>query len=281
MRQDFEVLTADNLLLAGKIFLADNPKASVLIVHGLGEYQKRYNHVIDYFLKNNISCFTFDLRGHGNSEGKRGHTRSYGHLMDDLFKVISKIKSHYTPPLFLFGHSMGGNIVANYLLRKPHEDIKAAIISSPWLRISMKTPAIKMIVGRFMLKVAPSFAQPTNLDVNALSHKDNIIKEYVEDPMVHDKITPSLFFGGRDAGDFAIENSHQIDIPLLVTHGTADKIVDFSASRDFAKKGKHEFRSWEGMYHEPHNDLDSENIIKYYTDWFSSRIGLKDDSEQF
>ena len=124
----YNIKTKDNLLLC--IQKWENPKktkGTICIIHGLGEHQNRYKHVSKFFTKNGFQVYTYDQRGHGQSQGKRGHTPSLDHNLDDLGRVLKSIKYQ---KLFLYGHSFGGNVLANYLIREQPNNVVGKNITS-------------------------------------------------------------------------------------------------------------------------------------------------------
>ncbi|MGK7391422.1 MAG: lysophospholipase [Candidatus Cyclobacteriaceae bacterium M2_1C_046] len=273
MKKSNSLKTKDHLKIATEEFLVPESRASVILVHGLGEYKDRYHHIAEAFNQAGFSFFSFDLRGHGDSQGKRGYTPSYDALLDDLNVVIEYVAQHNDTPIVLYGHSMGGNIVANYLIRKKDKRIYAAIITSPWFRLRMKASSIKLAIGLLALKIFPSLAQSTNLNPEFLSHDPQVIKEYTFDPKIHSKITPSLFFGAREAGEFAIKNASSINIPLLVTHGTGDNITDPDATKEFAQNADENatLKLWTNLYHETHNEFEKSKVIQSTIKWLEEQ----------
>ena len=140
--QAYELKTSDGIsLLAQKWNDVEDSERSLLIVHGLGEHQNRYAHVAEHFVKDGFQVYSYDQRGHGKSDGPRGHTPSLSQNLDDLNLVINSI-SHKN--LYLYGHSFGGNVTANYLLRRGCDTLRAAILSGAWLKL-YKEPSIPNI----------------------------------------------------------------------------------------------------------------------------------------
>lgn len=274
MKKSNSLATKDFLELFIDSFSVPEGKASIILVHGLGEYKARYQYIAEAFNQANYSFVIYDLRGHGDSQGKRGYTPSYDVLLDDLEAVIDYIAEKNNAPLVLYGHSMGGNIVANYLIRKKDVRIQAAIITSPWFKLRMKASSFQLTLGQLALKIFPGLSQNTNLNPDFLSQDPQVVKEYREDPKVHAKITPLLFFAMRKAGEYAIDNAHAINVPLLVTHGTADSITDPDATKDFAENaGKNTtLKLWPGLYHETHNEFEKEKVIKNIINWLQEQI---------
>src|SRR5271155_2393190 len=93
-----------------------NTKADVLLTHGLGEHSAKYGHVAGFFAQNGYRLCTYDLRGHGRSHGRRGHVNRYAELLDDLEMVMNYYKRDEVP-MFLYGHSLGGEVTINCRLQ--------------------------------------------------------------------------------------------------------------------------------------------------------------------
>jgi acylglycerol lipase len=71
------------------------PRAVVLTVHGLGEHKGRYQELASIFVEKQIAVFSFDHRGHGQSDGRRGHARSIDQLVEDLEQVLMQCRSNF------------------------------------------------------------------------------------------------------------------------------------------------------------------------------------------
>jgi alpha-beta hydrolase superfamily lysophospholipase len=255
----------------------EKPKAVVVLVHGHGEHVGRYVHVAEAFIKAGYALSGFDLRGHGKSGGPRGHTSSYEALMDDIADFLAQVANRYPRlPLFLYGHSLGGNLVLNFILRRK-PNVVGAIVTAPWLKLAFDPPAVQVTLARAMNKIAPGFTQNSKLDTTALSRDVQIVKAYDNDPLVHDKISARLYVGIYDSGLWAIEHASGIPVPLLLMHGTADRLTSAQASRDFAERGgkKVTWRAWDGWYHEIHNEPEKAEVLKVMTTWMNACIKKK------
>ncbi len=131
-QEEFIITAQDGLELKGQMCIpVHEPVAVVCLVHGMGEHQGRYAHVASYLVENDMAFFSHDLRGHGRSQGKRGHTPSYSHLLNDIENLLKRARREYNNlPIFLYGHSLGGNLVVNYLLRRGSSELTGAVITS-------------------------------------------------------------------------------------------------------------------------------------------------------
>ncbi|MEI7499858.1 MAG: lysophospholipase [Bacteroidota bacterium] len=249
-------------------------KGVIVLIHGLSDHAGRYHHVGTYFAGSGYSTIIVDLRGNGKSFGKRGHFPSFQRIMDDISLFIKEaMKRHPSVPLFLYGHSMGGNLVLNYLIRnKPL--VAGAIITSPWLRLTIKQPHYKVILAKLANIVFPSLTQPDGIIPSVLSHDNEVAKSYTIDPLVHNRISVRTFLEIAIAGEYVLKHADKVDCPLLMMHGTDDTLTSFSASKEFSSKviDKHTFKVWEGFYHELHNEIEREAVLEFVRDWIDSSI---------
>jgi alpha-beta hydrolase superfamily lysophospholipase len=259
-----------NTKFYGQYFKTDTVKGVVILVHGMGEHANRYtNFVIPKLLEKNLSVITYDQFGHGRTEGKRGHNPGYEAVLDCLGHIIDKAKEVFgDAPLFLYGHSMGGNVVINYALRNEHH-LKGIIATSPLLRLAFKPPTWKLFLGKIIQKIAPSITMPSELDVNAISRDSTEVKKYTDDPLIHDKISPNYSLTFFETGEWAIKNAHKLQTPMLIIHGTGDQITDHTASIEFVNNSNvmASLELFENGYHELHNDLEKDKFIETLTNW--------------
>ena len=245
------------------------PKAAILLVHGHGEHVGRYEHVAAALAEQGYAMLGFDLRGHGKSGGARGATPSYDALMDDIASFSGQAEARFAGlPRFLYGHSMGGNLVLNYALRcKP--DLHGVIATGPWLKLAFDPPATQVTLSRMMNSLAPGFSQHSKLDTKGLSHDQAVVAAYEHDPLVHDMVSARLFLVMYESGLWALEHASEFPLPLLLMHGAADPITSAKASQEFAQKAgdKATLKVWEGLYHEIHNEFEKPEVFKTMLEW--------------
>jgi len=247
-----------------------SPKAVICLVHGHGEHSGRYAHVAEFWLESGIATYALDLPGHGKTVSKRGYTPSYEVFLDSVEALVAHAKKEMPDlPVFIFGHSMGGNIVANYLLRRKPTGIAGTILSAPWFKLAFEPPAIKVKLGRWVGKLFPGFVQHTNLDAADISRLPEEVSKYRHDPMIHDLISASMFTGVFDAGEWALAHAASWNTPLYLYHGTGDKLIAHEGSAAFAAKarGDVQLKLWEGLYHESHNEPERIEVLQAVADW--------------
>ena len=253
------------------------PKAVVALVHGLGEHTGRYEHVAKAMTEAGYALVGFDLRGHGKSSGIRGHFPSLDAVMQDIKDFFAFLTMRYPDlPQFLYGHSLGGLLVLTYSL-KNKANLKGVIATGAGLRSPIHEQKMKILVAKLLGSLAPSALIPSGLETAAISRDKNIVDIYVSDPLVHDRI--SLGFGktGLNATEYAWSHAEEFSAPLLIMHGSADRITYPHGSADFSKLAAMNnqditLKLWEGMYHEVHNEPEKEQVIKYMIDWLDSHL---------
>lgn len=273
--RDWEWTSYDGLNMYAQSWESEGkPKAVVCLIHGLGEHSGRYAHVGKAFAEAEFALAGFDLRGHGKSGGSRGHTPSYEAIMEDISQFIDLVAGLYPElPRFLYGHSMGGNHVINFALRRDAE-LAGVIATDPWLKLAFQPPALKVLLGKMMTKIRPGFSQANGLETAALSRDSEVVHAYVNDPLVHDRISARLFLDMFDSGLWALDHAAENSLPLLLMHGDADKIVSLEASKQFATSAgdKVTLRVWKGLYHEIHNEPEQNEVFAFMIDWMNSQL---------
>jgi acylglycerol lipase len=243
----------------------------LVLVHGMGEHSGRYMHVIEHFNKHNISVFTFDLPGHGKTSGQRGFIKKFSDftaVIDVVCKDITENKP--AVPLVLMGHSMGGNIIANYLIKGNYTPT-TAVIASPWFQLAFKPPFLKYVLAKIANLVFPSLQQTSKLELDAISKDRQEVQKYIDDPLNHDYITPRLFIEVQQAGFAAIRKAHTIKIPLLVYHGNSDTITSCKSTKWFfsrlGSRKESKLILYPSGFHELHNEPNKEEVLNAITDY--------------
>ncbi|AOW21566.1 alpha/beta hydrolase [Urechidicola croceus] len=258
----------------GQYWKPRHPKSVVVLVHGMGEYSGRYaNFFVPTLLKNNIAVISYDNFGHGKTEGKRGHNPNYQSLLSVISKVLNKKQEVYgNIPTYLYGHSMGGNLVLNYALTK-QPNVNGIIATSPFLRLAFQPPKWKLIAGKILQKIAPFITLSNELNPKDISRDKLEVHKYEHDQLIHDQVSPNYSITIMRKGKWAIKNAHKLNYPTYILHGSDDRIIDYSASIEFANKTeKATLKIYEGGYHELHNDLCKKEVLQDVINWIDSNI---------
>jgi alpha-beta hydrolase superfamily lysophospholipase len=250
------------------------PKAVVCLVHGLGEHTSRYDHVAEAFGRQGFVLFGADLRGHGRSGGARGHISSIEDFMQDIDELLGQARVRYPGlPIILYGHSLGGIQVLYYgLTHKP--DVKGVIATSSGLHTALEKQHVKVMMAKILGSLMPNTDIASGLDPKSISRDEKVVQAYINDPLVHDKI--SLGFGKIMVGvtSWTLAHAGEFSLPLLLLHGKADVLAFPSSSIEFAAplKEKCTLVLWDDAYHELHNEPEKNEVFKTMTLWMDARL---------
>jgi len=253
---------------------AGNPKAAVVLVHGLGEHCERYAHVGAKLAEKGYALLGFDLRGHGRSGGPRGHAPLFEAFLKDIDEMFAQASARYPGVRqFIYGHSLGGVLVLNYVLRRKPA-LAGAVVTSAALRTALEDQKTKVAMVKMLGSLLPSASLASGLDAELLSHDRGVVDRYKQDPLVHDRVSFGMGKGLLRASRWAIDHAGEFSIPLLLMHGTADGIALERGTREFATKVKQgvTLKLWEGMYHETHNEPDKEQVLAFVLAWLDDHL---------
>jgi alpha-beta hydrolase superfamily lysophospholipase len=255
----------------------DSPEAGLVVVHGLFEHSRRYEQLAETMAPYGFSTFVLDLRGHGASEGRRGHVRSFDVFLQDLDRFRREVQGLVPVglPLFLVGHSLGGLISLRYL-EEYDVPFRGAIITAPWLGTAVDVPRWQVLASSVLTRLLPAFPFPARLDAALLTHDDERAADYRDDPLIHSTITPRLFTETATAIEQAHRRGDRIRTPILFLLAGDDQIVDTSRSLAFAQSlpvGDITIDVLEGDYHEVLQERDRAATMAEMRDWLFDHLG--------
>ncbi len=245
------------------------PKGVVCLVHGLGEHSGRYAHWAGMLNQAGYSMIAMDLRGHGKSGGQRGHVNSYEEYFKDVDLLVSEARVRFPGThLFLYGHSLGGMITVDYILRKKPV-YAGVIITALSNKSSLAEQKLKIFLVKMLEPVLPRLSMSTGLVPATLSRDPDVVSRYINDPLVHHQA--SLAWANATIGSIAFSDQHAPEwkLPLLIMHGELDKLGYAEGSREFAGniKGDCTLKIWTGLFHEIHNEPEKEQVFEFTRVW--------------
>jgi alpha-beta hydrolase superfamily lysophospholipase len=239
------------------------------VVHGHGEHGGRYQRFAEGMAKHDIATYAVDLRGHGDSAGPRGHVDSWSQWVDDTVAFVSLVESQTKGEVIPVGHSFGGVVMLSAVRSGKLTGARRFVLSSPALRLTSEVPGWQTKAVRLMSAVQPKLSLSNNVDPRTISRIPEEVEAYRTDPLVHNKITTRLYSEWRRASRENLERAGDIKIPFLILAGTADRLIDPAGSKALHERAPQtsDLRMLEGRYHEPFNDLASEEVFEMIAAW--------------
>lgn len=273
-----EVRLDKRTVLAGQVWCAERPRALIAIVHGLGEHAGRYAALASDLARARFTVAAFDLPGHGDTGGPRGDIPSWLHVRDHaipaMFTASRGMPGQPTNlPHVLLGHSMGGVMALDHAIAHPR-DLSALVVSAPALK-SVPPPWWKLTLAQVARVATPTAGFPNGLPVEALSRDPEVVKAYRDDPRVHNRISPRLYFAFEEARHRVMQDARRLAVPTLVFQGMADRVVDPKGTLEFTSACPHGMVRFETLvetYHELFNDLGREAVVKHLVAWLDAAL---------
>lgn len=245
--------------------------AVVVIAHGLAEHGGRYARLAQHLAQQGCAVYALDHRGHGQSQGRRALIEKFDHCVHDLDPLVT-LAADENPGLkpLLLGHSFGGVIAVSYALQH-QERLQGLMLSAPALQVERAAWPL-LLVARLLSALAP--AMPVHaIDASAVSRDPDEVRAYESDPLNYRGMLPArTLVELLDRLAWLPAAYPTLQLPLLVMHGTADRLALFAGGerlyREAGSRDKTLLR-YEGYYHELFNEpaADRERVIADLSDW--------------
>jgi alpha-beta hydrolase superfamily lysophospholipase len=261
--------SADGTKLAYRAWPKAGADTTFAVVHGLGEHSGRYVRFAEAMAGHGMSTYALDLRGHGESEGQRGHVDSWLQWTDDVSAFVNHVQHLVGAEIVPLGHSFGGAALLSTVLAGKLPNSRRFVVSSPALKLKLQAPAWKVAVAPFASKIVPRLAMDNEVDPAAVSRIPEVVAAYRSDPLVHNRISSRMYTEWQTATVDILSRAAQIKIPFLVLAGTDDPLIDPEGSRRLHELAPSlsELHMLEGRYHESFNDLGSDEVFQIVADW--------------
>jgi alpha-beta hydrolase superfamily lysophospholipase len=266
---------AGGLSLFRRTWRPAGPARAILInVHGLGDHSGLYPTLVEHFTARGVAVYAPDVRGNGRSPGQRGYVERWDQYREDLERFVTLVgREEPGPPIFLLGNSLGGLIVLDYALHRP-AGIRGIIAVSPPLG-RLGVPAPLLALGRVLSRIWPRFSVRTGMDLSGLARDPAVLETVLADPLFHRMGTARLSTEVTAAIARVQAAAPRFPLPLLVLHGSDDRMVPPDGSRAFITRVGHpdrELREYAGAYHVLFADLDRERVLADVEQWIAARL---------
>ncbi|ORB72343.1 alpha/beta hydrolase [Mycobacterium shinjukuense] len=251
------------------------PRAVVVLAHGLGEHARRYDHVTRRFGEAGLVTYALDHRGHGRSGGKRVWVRDITEFTADLDTLVG-IATRENPGCqrVVLGHSMGGGIVFAYGVERP-DNYDLMVLSAPAVAAQDLVPAVVALAAKVLGVVLPGLPVQ-QLDFDAISRDPAVVQAYNADPLVyHGRVPAGIGRALLQVGETMPRRAPALTAPLLVVHGTADRLIPIEGSRRLVEcvgSTDVELTEYPGLYHEVFNEPERGQVLDDVVSWICKRL---------
>ena len=254
------------------------PKAVLIIVHGLAEHSGRYMNIVNHFVPLGYAVYGIDHLGHGKSDGMRVYVERFEDYTNTL-KIYFDMIRRWQPekPIFLVGHSMGGLISAVYLLDHQSE-LTGAVLSGAAVKVPSNITPVILAVGKMLSALMPKLGM-LGLEVDGVCQDPAVVQAYISDPLVHKgKITARLAAEMLKAMQRVSAEATKITLPIMVVQGSADRLVDPAGAQrlyDAVSSADKEIRIYDGFYHEVFNEPEHDEVLRDVEIWLAAHPGSR------
>lgn len=254
---------------------SERPARAVLVnLHGLGDHSGLYPSLGSYFPSRGTAVYAFDMRGNGRSPGQRAYIRSWDEYLGDLDAYLTRVREWERDlPLFLLGNSLGGLVVLEYALHHPTELAGVIAAATPLGEVGVARAL--MTLGRLLSRAAPRFSLNVGMDLTGLARDPAVVAALVGDPLFHRRGTARLSTELTAAIERVQHGAASLSVPLLMLHGSADRMVPPEGSRRFFAKLRYpdrEFREYPGAYHALFADLNQKEVLGDMERWIEAHL---------
>ena len=255
-----------------------SPAGTLLITHGQGEHSGSYERLIESLRPLALEIFSWDLRGHGRSEGLRGYAESFDDYCKDLESVIKFVyqeRRNKKAPTFFLGHSMGATVQLKTLIDNPQIQSRAQILSSPLLGLAVKVPKIKDLAVQIMQHLTPQLTLWNEIRDEQLTRDPEVIMEHRKDSLRHQRISAGVYIGILNTLEYIKNRIDKMKIPIFCQISDADEIVSSETTKQIFKRLSAEnntLRIYKDSKHEIYNDLDREEVYKDLNEYLKIKL---------
>lgn len=251
-------------------WMPERPRAILVVVHGLGDHSGRYGALLRYFGQRGYGVAIYDQRGHGHSSGVRGHITHFQDLLGDLAGFVQLVKEKYPGvPVFLIGHSFGGQIALNFIVRYA-KGLRGILLSSPNVQLVLKVPQWKRWISAYGHRWFPKLRIGAEIDPTLLSHNPEIVQRYRDDPLVVRRITLQAGMEIVRNLELVMALASRIHLPAYFMHAGEDKICDPEGTRRFFRRipvARKQLKIYDGFAHELFNEVRCDEVFHDMEQW--------------
>ena len=244
------------------------PRGGVTLIHDVGEHGGRYVELARALARERWAVALPDTRGHGRSEGARGHSGGTSEMLRDLAAVQDHLAYRLPDaPKALVGVGAGAIWALAYALENPGQ-LEALVMCAPRWQPAFELPKPAGGLLKAFKKVGPTAPGRIGNDPARLCADSAVQAAWRADALVHDVVTLRAGEQLLDAAQRYGGRTAELEVPTLVLHGADDALSDPAYSRARAA-GKLDVRVIDGLRHDLFHGAGSEGAIAELAAWLA------------
>jgi alpha-beta hydrolase superfamily lysophospholipase len=252
-----------------------NPRALLVVAHGLGSHAGDFANVGQYFSERGIAVFAPDLRGFGHYSGRKGHVMRFDEYIEDMDNLVMQIKDRFLNKLtYVFGSSFGGVVMVRYVVRYP-KTVDGLMLHEPGVSPTLDVRRGEYVMGRLLSLLNVKRYVDNKVDFSKATRDPAVAERHENDPLRFHKVTPRFGIEGLKAAKEAFQAAGLIRMPVLLQQAGDDKMVDVEQVREFFDNLASEDKTWklyEGLYHELHQEPEKAVVLADMMAWLEKRL---------
>ena len=271
--EEGHLVTDDGVRLVWRWDRPSDPRGTVVVAHGFAEYLRRHNNDAAAMVAAGFEVLRYDMRGHGNSGGRRGHVDAFEDYLKDLRRMLALAHERGAGPVALLAHSQGG-LIATKALLDAQLPVCAVVLSNPALVTKAAVPEWKKAAAKVLSRLLPTFSLPTGVPASAISRDPASVRDYGQDPLIFANGTMRWGWEFMSAQRQVQQRTLRVGVPLLVQLGSADGVIDPEFSRTWFADAQGDditVTTWPGYYHELYNEPEAERaqVLAELVSWLT------------
>ncbi len=250
-------------------------KGTLLIVHGIGEHGLCYGFLVRGLLLAGYHVYSYDHRGHGLSDGQRGHINSWADYRNDLKTMVNLVQQAQAKPIFMYAHSMGAIVALDFLTHYPTE-VQGSIINGAPFKPQQSVSPLLVHAAKLLSGIAPKVSLPLKLEVSSISRHPDALADFNSDPFRHKMASARWGVQMLNTIDWVNSNAKQIYVPVFLMHGQNDQIALAIGTRTFFTQISSldkTIKIYADGVHQSHNDLHYSEVVADIVSWLGTHNG--------
>lgn len=252
-----------------------NPRALLIVAHGLGSHGGDFSTLGEYFAERRIAVFAPDLRGFGHYSGRKGHVMRFDEYIEDISNLVMQVKDRFLNKLtYAFGSSFGGIVMIRYVATYP-KAVDGLMLHVPGVSPTLNVGKGEYLVGRLLSVLNVKRYIDNKVDFSDTTRSPAVAEKHENDPLRFQMVTPRFGIEGLKAAKEAFHSAGLIRLPVLLQQAGADKVVDVDKVREFFDNLASQDKTWklyEGLYHELHEEPEKDIVLGDTMAWLEKRL---------